>query len=155
LLDEAGFCSAAKWYVEGFSRRSNIRVRLDLAPIGRLPRLIETAFFRILQESLANIYRHSSSSIADVRTRQNPGGVVLEVEDYGGGIPPQLLNQFEHAGSGTGVGLGGMRERMEDLGGRLEIVSGPSGTLVRAKTTRANSGSGTDNITALKNAVAA
>jgi signal transduction histidine kinase len=133
LLDEAGFCSAAKWYVEGFSKRSNIRVRLELAPIGRLPRLIETAFFRVLQESLANIYRHSASSIADVRTRRYRGGVVLEIQDYGSGIPSHLLDQFKRAGSGIGVGLGGMRERMEDLGGRLEILSGRSGTLVRAR----------------------
>ncbi|HEX3741307.1 MAG TPA: histidine kinase [Terriglobales bacterium] len=132
LLDEAGFCSAAKWYVEGFSNRSNVRVRLDLASIGRLPCLIETAFFRVLQESLANIYRHSASSVADVRTRRDSGEVILEVQDYGSGIPSHLLEQFKRAGTGSGVGLGGMRERMEDFGGRLEIVSSASGTLVRA-----------------------
>src|SRR5579872_1601332 len=128
LLDEAGFCSAAKWYVEGFSNRSNVHVRLDLASIGRLPCLIETAFFRVLQESLGNIYRHSASSVADVRTRRDSGEVVLEVQDYGNGIPSHLLEQFKRAGTGSGVGLGGMRERMEDFGGRLEIVSSASGT---------------------------
>ncbi len=132
LLDEAGFCSAAKWYAEGFSNRSNVCVRLDLASIGRLPCLIETAFFRVLQESLANIYRHSASSVADVRTRRDSTEVILEIQDYGSGIPSHLLEQFERAGRGSGVGLGGMRERMEDLGGRLEIVSSASGTLIRA-----------------------
>ncbi len=132
LLDESGFCSAAKWYIEGFSKRSNVDVRLHLASIGRLPRLIETAFFRVLQESLTNIYRHSASSIADVRTHQTSEGVVLEIQDYGSGIPDHLLEQFRRAGSASGVGLAGMRERMEDFGGRLEIVSHSSGTLVRA-----------------------
>lgn len=132
LLDEAGFCSAAKWYVEGFSHRSNVRVRLDLASIGRLPCLIETAFFRVLQESLGNIYRHSASSVADVRTRRDSGEVVLEIQDYGNGIPSHLLEQLKRAGTASGVGLAGMRERMEDFGGRLEIVSSASGTLIRA-----------------------
>jgi len=131
LLDEAGFCSAAKWYAEGFSKRSNVRVRLRLAFIGRLSRLIETAF-RVLQESLTNIYRHLTSSIADVRTHQSSEGVVLEIEDYGSGIPAHLLEQFRRAGTAAGVGLAGMRERMEDFGGRLEIISHTSGTLVRA-----------------------
>jgi len=144
LLDEAGFCSAAKWYAEGFSRRSNIRVRLRLAFIGRLPRLIATAFFRVLQESLTNIYRHSTSSIADVRTHQSSEGVVLEMEDYGSGIPAHLLEQFRRAGTAAGVGLAGMRERMEDFGGRLEIISHTSGTLVRASALVEGNTSGCD-----------
>jgi signal transduction histidine kinase len=132
LLDDVGFCSAAKWYVEGFARRSNIDVRLGLTCTDRLPQLIEIAFFRVLQESLANIYRHSGSSVADVRTYRNPDGFVLEIQDYGSGIPARLLEQFKRAGTGNGVGLGGMRERMEDFGGRFEIISRSSGTLVRA-----------------------
>jgi two-component system, NarL family, sensor kinase len=154
LLDEAGFCSAAKWYAEGFSNRSNVRVRLDLASIGRLPCLIETAFFRVLQESLANIYWHSASSVADVRTRRDSGEVILEVQDYGSGIPSHLLEQFKRAGTASGVGLGGMRERMEDFGGRLEIVSSASGTLVRAGVLL-ESGSGAQERSGTKNAVAA
>jgi two-component system, NarL family, sensor kinase len=155
LLDERGFCSAAEWYVDGFSKRSNIDVRLHFASIGRLPRLIETGFFRVLQESLANIYRHSASRIADVRLNQTSGIVVLEVQDYGNGIPAALLEQFTRAGTGAGVGLAGMRERMEDFGGRLEIISGPSGTQIRASVRIESVSSGSNESSGFKHAVAA
>jgi two-component system NarL family sensor kinase len=155
LLDERGFCSAAEWYVEGFCKRSNIQVRLHLASIGRLPRLIETALFRVLQESLANIYRHSASRIADVRLTETAGIVVLDIQDYGGGIPAALLDQFTRAGSGAGVGLAGMRERMEDFGGRLDVISGPSGTQIRASVRIENVSSGSDESSGFKHAVAA
>lgn len=132
LLDEMGFGPAAKWYAEGFSTRSHIHVRLCLAPITRLPGSIETALFRVLQESLTNVYRHSGSKVVDVRAALEADCVILEVQDYGKGLPAPLLDQFHRTGSASGVGLAGMRERMQDFGGQLEIVSGSSGTLIRA-----------------------
>lgn len=132
LLEETGFCSAARWYVEGFVKRSNIQVRLHLASIGRLSRPIEIALFRILQETLTNVYRHSASRTADIRLNREANTAMLEVQDYGQGIPARLLDQFKRAGTGTGVGLAGMRERIEDLGGQLEIISAKPGTVVRA-----------------------
>jgi signal transduction histidine kinase len=132
LLDETGFCSAARWYVEGFSKRSNIQVRLHLASIGRLARPVEITLFRILQETLTNVYRHSGSRAADIRLKRAGNAATLEVQDYGNGIPPRLLDQFKRTDLGVGVGLVGMRERIEDFGGQLEIVSGRAGTVVRA-----------------------
>jgi two-component system NarL family sensor kinase len=133
LLDPAGLSSAARWYVEGFSKRSRIKVRLDLtSQIARLATPIETALFRVLQESLTNVYRHSESRSADVRLRMVTDTVTLEVQDYGKGVPFELLEQFNRTGTGAGVGLAGMRERIEDLCGRLEISSGGKGTIVRA-----------------------
>jgi signal transduction histidine kinase len=132
LLDEAGLSSAAQWYIEGFAKRSSIQVRLHLASIGRLPRPVETALFRILQESLTNVYRHSSSRIVDVWLQLHADTVILEVQDYGTGIPREILEQFKRTGGGAGVGLAGMQERIEDLSGKLEMISGSAGTKVRA-----------------------
>jgi signal transduction histidine kinase len=137
LLHESGLSSAARWYVEGFVKRSNIEVRLHLdAQVGRLRRSIEAALFRVLQESLTNMYRHSDSRLADVRLQSDRRMVMLEVEDYGKGIPARLLNQFKQTGTGTGVGLLGMRERIENFHGRLEITSGSNGTKIRASVPR-------------------
>jgi signal transduction histidine kinase len=133
LLHESGFSSAARWYVEGFAKRSNIEVRLHLeTQVRRLQRSIEATLFRVLQESLTNMYRHSDTRLADVRLQLDKGTVILEVQDYGKGIPQQLLNQFKETGIGVGVGLSGMRERIESSRGRLEIISGNTGTKVRA-----------------------
>jgi signal transduction histidine kinase len=131
LLDESGFSSAAQWYVEGFTKRSNIQVRLYLLPTIRLPRPAETALFRVLQECLTNVYRHSASQLVDVRLQVDADIITLEVRDYGKGISSDRLEQFRRTG-GVGVGLAGMRERIEDLCGRLEIFSDRTGTLVRA-----------------------
>ena len=132
LLEEVGFRSAAQWYVEGFARRSNIHVQLRLSSIQRMSRSLEIALFRILQESLTNIYRHSDSRTADVQLEGCTNSVTLQIRDYGKGIPARLLNQFKQRGYGTGVGLAGMRERIQEFGGCLEIFSDRSGTLVRA-----------------------
>ena len=132
LLEEQGFCSAAKWYVEGFSDRSKITVRLNLDPIGRLSSVIETTFFRILQESLANIYRHSRSRTADVWLKLQEKRLILDIRDYGDGMPSRLLQQFEEAGASAGVGLAGMKERIEECDGKLEVLPGDPGTLIRA-----------------------
>jgi signal transduction histidine kinase len=130
LLDEAGFASAARWYVEGFAQRSGIEVKVDLpADVGRLPRPIELGLFRVLQESLTNIHRHSGSSKAEVALRLFPDKVTLEVKDYGRGIPWELLRNFQAKGTSSGVGLAGMRERLHELGGQLDIRNG-NGTLI-------------------------
>jgi len=133
LLDEAGLASALRWYLDGFAQRSKITVDLDLPEdFGRLPRELETAIFRIVQESLTNIHRHSESPVARIRLRQRKNEVLVQVEDKGRGIP--LEKQELMATSGTpGVGIRGMRERLRQLGGSLEIESSSDGTLVTGK----------------------
>lgn len=130
LLDEAGLSSALRWYVDGFALRSKIRVDLDLPEdFRRLPRESETAIFRVVQECLTNIHRHSGSPFAKIRLRQRDRQVMVEVADKGKGIP--IDKQEEMATSGTpGVGIRGMRERIRQLGGSLDIDSNGTGTLV-------------------------
>jgi signal transduction histidine kinase len=132
LLDAAGLASALRWYVDGFSERSKIQVNLEIPEkFGRLPDEMELAIFRMVQECLTNIHRHSGGSAAIIRVHQQDQGISIEVQDYGKGIP--LERQLELSSSGrTGVGFRGMRERLRQLGGRLEIRSGNSGTVVIA-----------------------
>jgi two-component system NarL family sensor kinase len=133
LLHEAGLASAAQWFIDGFTKRSQIRVRLSCeSRIQHLQKAIETTLFRVLQESLTNIYRHSDSRLVDVRLGQHDGMVTLEVQDFGKGIPPAVLDQFKQTGAGGGIGLCGMKERIEDLCGQLEVISGAQGTVIRA-----------------------
>jgi signal transduction histidine kinase len=133
LLDEAGFDSAAQWYVDGFGKRSGIKVRLDLATKReRLPITIETALFRVLQESLTNVHRHSGAVEVSIRFQYQAEMVLLEIRDCGRGIPLELLTRLREANSETGVGLAGMRERLTELNGRLEIESDCHGTILRA-----------------------
>jgi signal transduction histidine kinase len=133
LLDEAGLVSALRWYTEGFSQRSNIVVDLDIPEkFGRLPRELETAVFRIIQECLTNVHRHSGSSNARIRVARFNGSLRVEVSDSGKGIPKD--KQEELATTGTpGVGIRGMRERLRQLGGDLEIRSNGHGTLVQVE----------------------
>ncbi|MGH9771137.1 MAG: sensor histidine kinase [Candidatus Acidiferrales bacterium] len=131
LLDELGFASAAKWLVDGFSGRSNIQVTLEIPPdLHRMPGDIELTLFRVLQESLTNIHRHSGSSTADILLERAPGRVMLTVRDYGKGIPPAVMEKFRR-NAGIGVGLAGMRERVNELGGRIELWSEGSGTMLQ------------------------
>jgi signal transduction histidine kinase len=133
LLDEVGFASAAKWYVQGFSERSGIEVNMDIPDgLTRLPRPLELGLFRVLQESLTNIHRHSKSPKADVILKSSSREVVLQVKDYGQGMPAKSLRAFQDKGTNLGVGLTGMRERVRELAGNLDIQSGPSGTIVIA-----------------------
>jgi signal transduction histidine kinase len=133
LLDETGFTSAAHWYVEGFSRRSKIQVSLELPQqMQRLPRDIELALFRVLQEGLTNVLRHSESSSAEVRLEINSDKVVLVIADHGKGMPPVVLEQFNQTTTGTGVGLAGMRERINEFGGQLTVESVGAGTILAA-----------------------
>ncbi|HLM99636.1 MAG TPA: PAS domain S-box protein [Bryobacteraceae bacterium] len=133
VLDDMGLSSALKWYVEGFVHRSRIEVGLDIAPdLGRLSRELELTLFRVVQESLTNIHRHSGSRSAMIRIVRHPNEVLLRVRDYGCGIPGASGN-----GNGTtpnaGVGIAGMRERARQVGGRLQIHSGPGGTDVEVR----------------------
>jgi len=133
LLDEAGFASAASWFVAGFSQRSGIPVALDLpSDMQRLPEAIEIALFRILQESLTNVHRHSRTKSAEISVDVDAEQVTLEVRDHGRGIPPQVIKQIEAETSRLGVGLAGMRERIHELGGRFAVSSDEHGTLVYA-----------------------
>jgi signal transduction histidine kinase len=131
LLDEVGFSSAAKWYLQGFSERSGVDVKMDVPEnLGRLPRDVELALFRVLQESLTNIHRHSNSSKAEVALQSLPDKIILRVKDYGNGIPEELLTTFQTKGTTLGVGLSGMRERVRELSGHLDIQSNSSGTVI-------------------------
>lgn len=133
LLDEAGFDSAAHWYIEGFSKRSGIDVRTNIKlPMKRLTDAVELAFFRILQEALTNVHRHSGSKKVKVDLWADSLNVILEVKDFGCGLPQDLLDRFQQNGTGTGVGLAGIRERLKELGGELIVLSSSSGTTLRA-----------------------
>jgi signal transduction histidine kinase len=134
LLDEVGLSSAAKWYVEGFSERSGIPVNLNVSlALKRLPSALELTLFRIIQESLTNIHRHSQSKSVDIQLELSADHIALQVKDYGGGISSELLAQFRTNGTGTGVGVGlrSMRERVIELGGQFEIQSDKNGTLIK------------------------
>jgi len=133
LLDEAGFASAASWFVTGFSQRSGIPVSLDLPPdLQRLPDVIEIALFRVLQESLTNVHRHSRAKSAEISVDLDAEQVTIEIRDHGRGMPPHIIRQIEAETSKLGVGLAGMRERIHELGGRFVVSSNDRGTTVQA-----------------------
>jgi signal transduction histidine kinase len=121
--------SALRWYAVGFAERSGIKVDLELPEsFERLPLDTETALFRIVQESLINIHRHAQSETACIRLRCDAETLVLEIEDRGHGIPSASLKQIMRGAGVVGVGIAGMSERIEQLGGRLEITSSDQGT---------------------------
>ncbi len=131
LLDETGLGVAARWYIEGFAQRSGIQITCDIAEdFPRLPHAVELAIFRVLQECLTNMHRHSKSTRGEVSIRSSPREAVLTVRDFGGGIAPEILRQFRNSGTIVGVGLAGMSERVRDQGGKLDIQSDASGVLV-------------------------
>ena len=131
LLDEIGLESAIRWFADGFTQRSNIAVSLDLPPAGlnRLPEDLEIAIFRIVQESLTNIHRHSGSPTARIRLTQEDGLVHCEISDAGVGIPPEKQLELNSCGL-VGVGIRGMRERIRQLGGSIQVESNGHGTSV-------------------------
>ena len=135
VLDELGLVTAVKEYAHGFSERSGIKLDLEIQPdFARISQDAETALFRIVQESLSNIQRHSGSLTGLIRLRSEHGQVQLEVSDAGCGIGSDPANEDDRGerASRLGVGILGMRERMAQLGGTLQVVSSPSGTTVKA-----------------------
>jgi PAS domain S-box-containing protein len=131
LLDEVGFTSAATHYIEEFARRSKIETETLLDLPYRLPADTEILLFRVLQESLTNIHRHSGSSRARIRAALDGGSVYLEIKDQGHGIPQDLLESFNTLGNGVGVGLAGIRERVREVDGKLDLSSTSDGTILR------------------------
>ena len=133
MLDEAGLGSALRWYVDGFTQRSGIKVDLEIAEdFGRVQPEVETAVFRTVQECLTNVHRHSGSKTARVRLQHSAGELCLQVKDDGTGIGPEELNKVVSAGT-PGVGIRGMRERLRQLGGTLELTSDDRGTTVEVR----------------------
>jgi len=127
LLDEVGIASALRCYVEGFSKRSKINVKVEIAAnVGRFSPEIELCVFRLVQESLTNVHRHSGSPQAAIRVAQNESALTIEVEDGGKGM------SLEERSTQQGVGLPGMQERLRSLGGRLQIQSNERGTILTA-----------------------
>jgi signal transduction histidine kinase len=130
LLDEVGLPSALRWYTEGYSQRSGIAVDLQVSSdFGRLPDGMEIALFRVVQECLTNIHRHSGSATASIRLTRNPGNVQVEIHDSGNGVSPERRHGNKVV---PGVGLMGIQERMRQFGGRVEITSQSTGTQVIA-----------------------
>jgi signal transduction histidine kinase len=127
LLDEAGLAMALRWYLDGFAQRTNIQVLSDITNVGRLSSDQEIALFRIAQESMTNVHRHARCSECRVQLARSDDLVTLQISDNGKG-----LDGGAPAGAQVGVGLRGMQERIEQLGGRFEISSTAEGTRVKA-----------------------
>jgi len=129
LLDENGIAPALRWYIDGLAQRTLLKMELHIPDkFERLPRETELAIFRIVQESLTNVLRHSGSDAAIIRITREPDEVAVEIEDHGKGIPAEKLAAMNEGGSG--VGTRGMRDRVRHLGGAMQINSTPSGTIV-------------------------
>jgi PAS domain S-box-containing protein len=132
LLDEAGLASPLQWFVEGFSERSGIQVELKISQsFGRLPREMELTFFRLVQEALTNVHRHSGSPTAQVELNRSEAEVTLQICDQGKGISEPKPNQSSGESYKIGVGIRGMRERVHQLGGTMEFRSGNPGTILQ------------------------
>jgi signal transduction histidine kinase len=135
MLDDLGLEYLLPWYVEGFSRRSGIAATLDIQrDLGRLPCEIELTFFRIAQEALANVHRHSGSRTVTVTLARTGDCATLEIADQGSGLPPDVLDAVASAtttAAPIGVGIAGMRERVRQLKGRMDVSSSSHGTTIR------------------------
>ena len=133
LVDELGFTAAARTYLEGFSRRTGVQVNFDLPDSEeRLPRDLELTLFRVLQEALTNIQRHSKSTLAEVQLRVNGKTATLKVRDHGVGLPAEMMQSFHENGTSVGVGLAGMKERIRERDGEFEFRSDSTGTFISA-----------------------
>ena len=131
VLDAAGLGDAIRDYVNGFTKRSGIRVELELSPrVGRMPQDVELALFRVVQEALTNIQRHSGSQRAKIRIDRN-SDLTLEISDRGHGTSVSRQRRKEEPRLGIGVGVPSMQERVNLIGGRFEIDSTSHGTTVR------------------------
>jgi PAS domain S-box-containing protein len=132
MLDEAGLEDAIRYYAGGFTERTRIEVEFEISPrLGRMKPDVEMALFRVVQESLTNIQRHSGSPQARIRIERDPRMITLEISDKGGGIPGNLRRQNGKVSFGLGVGIPSMHERVKLIGGRLDIESSSSGTAIR------------------------
>jgi PAS domain S-box-containing protein len=134
MLEEIGLKSAIPWYLEGFTERSNIKTKFEADPnFGRLSRDVELALFRVLQESLTNVHRHSGSTSVEIQLWRTPDSAIMKISDQGKGIPAKLLEDAGNEWLGSlGVGLRGMNERIRQLGGSLDVSSTAAGTVVTA-----------------------
>jgi signal transduction histidine kinase len=129
LLDESGIGAALRWYIDGLTQRTPLKIQLEIPQeFGRLPQAIELAMFRIVQECLTNVLRHSGSQVAEIRISRDAETVNLEIEDRGRGISKEKLALINEGGSG--VGIRGMRDRVRHLKGEMRVESGESGTTV-------------------------
>ena len=142
LLDEAGFEAAAHWFIDGFATRTAMAIKTNFShpdepPAGlsktpRMPEVVELALFRALQEGLTNAHRHSASPHVEVKFQRLPDRAVLEIQDFGRGVPPAVMDRFHRTGTGSGVGLAGICERVKELGGNFTIESTDAGTTLRS-----------------------
>jgi len=134
MLDELGFVAAAQWFVRGFSERSGIGVNLDLPDDSlKLRPEVALALFRALQVGLSNVHRHSGSKSAKVGLVRGAGAVTLEICDFGSGMPAERLELVQRLPAAAGVGLGGLKERVNQLQGHLEVSSDDHGTRLRVR----------------------
>ena len=134
FLDEAGLLSALRWYAAGFAKRSGIKVDLDLpSTFTRLPQDVATTLFRVIQEALLNIHHHADSPTALIRLRLDHERLLLEIVDHGRGMPRTAIAQLPAGAGATGVGVAGMRERLQQIGGTFDIESSDRGTTVRVR----------------------
>ena len=126
LLDAAGLASAIRWYVDGFSHRSNIKVAVQIdSELGRLPAEVEISLFRVVQECLTNVYRHSGSDFCSISVQREAQRLSMQIRDTGQGMRNRIDGQIS-----AGVGLRGMQERLRHLGGNLQIQANENGTIV-------------------------
>jgi signal transduction histidine kinase len=133
LLDDLGLEGAVPWYAAGFSSRCRIRVSVEMQPhLGRFSNETELALFRVVQEALTNIHRHSDSPTAEITLFKDASRVTVRVTDHGRGMPPGTVGKEGGAKAFIGVGIAGMQERIRQLEGVLEIESGDSGTRITA-----------------------
>ena len=133
MLDEMGLSSALAWYIEGLAQRSGLNIELNIPDgFGRLAPDVELAIFRLVQECLTNIHRHSGSKTAVIRIAREPGRIYAEVQDHGKGMSPERFAEVESQGVGVGVGIRGMRERVRQSHGELTIHSNALGTTITA-----------------------
>jgi signal transduction histidine kinase len=131
MLDEMGFGAAAQWFIEGYSQRTGVALSCSISrEADHLPRQLQLTLFRILQEALTNIHRHSKSRRADVSVSLTSEKVILVVRDHGCGVPSEVLANFKAKGTHVGVGLAGMKERIRELHGEFEIRSDSTGTQI-------------------------
>lgn len=147
MLDENRLAPTLSWYLQGLAQRSGLEIKLDIAKeVGRLPGDMELVVFRLVEECLTNIHRHSGSRTAWIRIERDDDAVAVEVRDQGQGLPAEKL--IEMQSSGSGVGIRGMRERLGHFSGKLNIESSNAGTAILASIPPKQTSAGKDAATA-------